>query len=85
MYYNCFFFQEYHFVAEFATPLLCLYEMEKSNLCDFGQKDKLFQMHRFRNILTEILEHPQNKKCHNSALIVQYKGNFSGIAKITSA
>ncbi len=66
--------QTFHFIAEFATPLMSLYEMELGSIAGLSSQQKQHQRKLFHDKLQEILIHPSNSQCHNCAIVVPYRG-----------
>ena len=68
------FFQEYQFIAEFATPIMSIWEMGDGGIAGLTPEDKVHQRMLFGNKLQQILEHPNNKHCHDKSTYLEYDG-----------
>ncbi|XP_013421964.1 stimulator of interferon genes protein [Lingula anatina] len=62
--------QDYYCVAEYATPLLTLFEMEEDTLADLSKEEKLKQRAIFKSTLLDILTRPGVKECQDACVLL---------------
>ena len=66
--------QEFYTIMEYATPLLA---MEQGHIANLDYLEKRNQMVFFKEKVNDILRHPSNKHCHNTAVLLVHKGKTS--------
>ena len=69
-------------IVEFATPLLSLYEMHEGNVAGLTKDQMTGERHKFKEVLTQILNKDEMKKCKNNYLLVDYRGTLYIVASI---
>jgi hypothetical protein len=66
-------FQEYYFFADFPNVLNSMFKMEADQLAEV---DIRFQIARFYYTMNEMINHAENKVCHNTVQLVLFNGKF---------
>lgn len=77
LYYNgvfCEIIQEYYTIAEYATPLLSMFEMEKGEISGLTTDAKTKHRQMFSDQLTEILHNKKHEDLQDSFCFLKFTG-----------
>jgi hypothetical protein len=64
--------EKYLVIAELATPLMSMYEMQIDGLADFPEARKQEERIKFMETLNFILTHPKAERVHNTYTLLPY-------------